>query len=286
MSLTSIMKGGLSKFVVAKIPIPSGVFNASEDCVACPKTNHYFLVGTAFDYLLRSEIKRLNPKAKESKLIGMSSVALVRDLLDKGIPIHTRNGLILGEEELRAMLRVSAKFEKERKDFMKNGVLTDSFIETTIKFARLDSLIRALVYQDVEEAVDPLDIEDMRALYNLIPSDLKSPINPTLLDPTFGEASILVGGADVDLIIGNTMIDIKTTKKMKLDQYLWSQIVGYLVLADEAIDRGENLPYIENLGLYFSRYGYLWKIKADYVRKNTHYGEVRKKLLESGSSSS
>lgn len=281
MSLTSIMKGGLSKLVVENIPIPRGLFNASKDCIACPKTKNYSLVGTAFDYLVRSELKRLHPEAIENGFIAENSIALVdRDVkLSGNFQAHD---VRIGEKELQTMKNASVKFKAERAAFIVNGILTDDFIEATIRYARMDVVFRAGMYDDVEKEVDQSDIEDMRVLYDLIPLELKRPDNAILLDPTFGEASKRVGGADVDLIIGDTMIDIKTTKEMKLDGYLWSQIVGYLVLADETIGGKENLPYIENLGLYFSRYGYLWKIEANYVRKNTHYGEVRKKLLESG----
>lgn len=34
-----------------------------------------------------------------------------------------------------------------------------------------------------------------------------------ILNPAFGEAAALVGGADADLMIDNTLIDLKTTKK-------------------------------------------------------------------------
>lgn len=281
MSLTSIMKGGLSKLVVANIPIPRGLFNASKDCIACPKTKNYSLVGTAFDYLVRSELKRLHPEAIENGFIAENSIALVdRDVMLSGN--FQAHNVRIGEKELQTMINASVRFKAERAAFMVNGIMTDDFIEATIRYARMDVVFRAGMYDDVEKEVDQSDIEDMRMLYDLIPLELKRPDNAILLDPTFGEASKRVGGADVDLIIGDTMIDIKTTKEMKLDGYIWSQIVGYLVLADETIGVEKNLPYIENIGLYFSRYGYLWKIEANYVRKNTHYGEVRKKLLESG----
>ena len=76
------------------------------------------------------------------------------------------------------------------------------------------------------------------------------------------------------------MIDIKTTKEMKIDEYLWSQIVGYLILADYAHEKEKGFPKIEELGLYFSRYGFLWKIDAGYVRENPDYEDVKNKLLK------
>ncbi|MGC9037824.1 MAG: hypothetical protein ACP5IK_03915 [Candidatus Micrarchaeia archaeon] len=178
------------------------------------------------------------------------------------------------------MENAAKEYKKKRAAFLSNGILATDFVEATIRFARMDSIYRAGVYDDVEKEVDPLDIEDLIALYNLIPERFKKTLDPILLDPTFGKASNIVGGADVDFIIGNTMIDIKTTKEMKLDMYIWSQIVGYLVLADEAYRNEEIITKIENLGLYFSRYGFLWTIRASYVRENPNYEKVRKKLLK------
>ncbi|MGC8483654.1 MAG: hypothetical protein ACP5OE_08445 [Thermodesulfobium sp.] len=279
MSLTSIMREGFSKEVVVNVPIPKNQFKFSKECIACPRTKNYALIGTAFDYLLRSELKRLHPYAIENEFIAEDSVNLVGTHIQLIGYFQARN-MQVTERELSAMVNVAKEYKEKRAAFLSRGILTRDFVEVTIRFARMDSIFRAGVYDDVEKEVDPLDIEDMIALYNLIPDEFKKSSAPILLDPTFGEASKKVGGADVDLIMGDTIIDIKTTKEMKLDEYVWSQIVGYLVLADEAHTNDGILPKIENLGLYFSRYGYLWKINASYVRGNRNYEEVKRKLLE------
>lgn len=278
MSLTSIMKGGFSNVVVANIPIPKSLFKSSKDCISCPKTKNYSLVGTAFDYLLRSELKRLHPNAKEDEFIAEASIHLVKLAVDSTGYFQAQNAKI-GAKELNLMRNIADNFKDKRATFLKSGILSDDFIETTIKFAKLDVIFRAGIYDDIEKNVDELDIEDMKALYNLIPEEFKMPSETLLLDPTFGEASRKVEGADVDLIIGHTMIDIKTTKEMKLDGYIWSQIIGYLMLSDYAYEKEGLIPKIEEIGLYFSRYGYLWKIEASYVRENPNYDDLKNKLL-------
>jgi len=279
MSLTSIMKGGFSKVVIDSIPIPNDRFKSSKNCVACPKTKNYSLIGTAFDYLVRSELKRLYPNAIENKFIAESSIALVEQNIKEYGYYQAKNERI-GKKELDAMRSIERKYKEERMLFIKSGNLTNSFIETTIRFARMDVIFRAGIYDDVEKNVDPLDIEDLRALYNLIPEGLKkSASNNIILNPNFGFASLEVGGADADLIIDSKIIDIKTTKEMRLDAYSWSQIVGYLILADEVREIEKNFPVIERIGIYFSRYGYLWDIDADYVRKNHKYRELKANLL-------
>lgn len=57
--------------------------------------------------------------------------------------------------------------------------------------------------------------------------------SPAVLDPTFA-GNIELGGADADLILGNTLIDVKTTKKGKPNRPQYWQIVGY-ALADYTI---------------------------------------------------
>jgi len=284
------MKSGFSRVVTAYIPIPKDKFKSSKDCVACPITKNYALIGTAFDYLFRSELKRIHTISIEKSFVAESSIALVKQRIKAEGFFQAKNKKI-GEAEFSAMRSIAKKYKRERTSFIKSGVLTDNFIDATVRFARMDAVFRAGIYDDIENDVDPSDIEDMKALYNLIPEWFKNSHSRIMLDPTFGGTSLMVGGADVDLIIDNIIIDIKTTKEMKLNEYFWSQIVGYLILADKAleiqlIDRDKSfsieidLPIIESLGLYFSRYGYLWKVEADYVRKNPNYEALKKKFWQ------
>lgn len=59
-----------------------------------------------------------------------------------------------------------------------------------------------------------------RAKYRFIPN------------PHFGESiTALIGGADADLLVDDTLIDIKVLSKMKYDSYPWKQLIGYYILA-------------------------------------------------------
>lgn len=74
---------------------------------------------------------------------------------------------------------------------------------------------------------------------------------PHILNPNF-EGSPAVGGADADLIVDGTLIDIKTTKKREIDRdWLW-QLMGYALLdySDSRKIRGIGL-YLTRQGLYF-----------------------------------
>ena len=60
----------------------------------------------------------------------------------------------------------------------------------------------------------------------------------------------MAGGADADLIIDDTLIDIKTTKSCSFTQDMYSQLLGYYALStmDGRFDD------ITEIGIYFSRY--------------------------------
>ncbi len=76
---------------------------------------------------------------------------------------------------------------------------------------------------------------------------------PHVLNPHF-EGSRDVGGADADLIVGGTLIDIKTrktTKKRSIDTDWLLQLLGY-VLLDYS-----NRQSITRIGLYMARQGIL-----------------------------
>lgn len=278
MSLASIMKDGYSNTVIENIPIPKDKITPSKNCIVCPKTKNYGLIGTAFDYLLRSELKRLHPEAKEGVTIAESSLDIVNAHIALEGYLQCINQKVEKIDQMK-MRDVVFSYNAERNKFLLDGILTDKFLELTIRYARMDAIFRANYYDDVDKIVDPLDIEDMRELYNLTPSEFKNSATNIFLDPNFKKVSEMVGGADVDLIMDKTIIDIKTTKEMTLNKYNWSQIVGYLMLADEAHKRYKSFPKIESIGLYFSRYGYSWKIEADYVRDKPNYEQVKKELL-------
>ena len=77
MSLTSLLKNkDVKDAFKQEFKMPAVKFQA--DLLAPPLTNHYGLVGTAFDYLLRFHMKTLNPKAIEKRWVSESSLSLLK----------------------------------------------------------------------------------------------------------------------------------------------------------------------------------------------------------------
>ena len=90
----------------------------------------------------------------------------------------------------------------------------------------------------------------------------------------------MVGGADADLLVGSTLIDIKTTIKWG---YMWAdaaQLVGYYVLAAM---NGEPWP-IDRLAIYRSRFGRIEYVDCAEVRQSIDLLGFAEQLLETRAS--
>ena len=84
-------------------------FTAKKDLLAPPLTKHYSLVGTAFDYLLRFYVERLNPNAITKKWVAEFAISHPLSPLLTGVVINADTGLISiclydGEEPVKITL--------------------------------------------------------------------------------------------------------------------------------------------------------------------------------------
>ncbi len=129
----------------------------------------------------------------------------------------------------------------------------------------------------------PIEVmDDMKALWDLLDEHRGFFSNSEVVsyNPTFGEASMMVGGADADLLVDTTLIDIKTTIKWG---YMWAdaaQLVGYYVLAAM---NGEPWP-IDRLAIYRSRFGRIEYVDCDEVRQSFDLLGFAEQLLDTRAS--
>src|SRR5262249_19500688 len=141
----------------------------------------------------------------------------------------------------------------------------------TIRLAKLDSVYRAGRLEPGFEEASPEDVQDLVGLLAIVPFDDLLHDKVLLLNPTFGQASHLVGGADTDLIAGDLLVDFKTTKSGEIDVANLDQILGYLLLARKQRSVAPAFPMINRLGLYFCRHGYLWSLEASTWTSNPEF---------------
>lgn len=178
---------------------------------------------------------------------------------------------------LRKAVKVLDKAKERLRNFIKTGRISNGLLKSSIDLARLDTIYRANRIPEKLGEYNKKDIIDLKNLYKAIPKKKFSGADEVNLNPTFGSASKLVGGADADLILDHKLLDIKTVKHLRLTQRYWHQIVGYAVLADIT---KEELPEVREVGIYFSRHGKLWTIDASRIYGISGYKDFKSWFIE------
>lgn len=212
--------------------------------LAPPKTKNYALVGRAFDYLLRFQIKALNPHAIERGWVAQNALHFLK--ANASTRLYDQAYLFVTEAK------------EHYADFLQTQQLTDKLIVSSLRLAKLEAIYRTKKLAPTLDQIEDNDIVDLKALLAILNPQQFTSSEPILLNPTFDLASQVVGGADADLVLGDALIDIKTVKEFSLERRDFNQLLGYYVLSKLAgIDNAPPGHEIKRLGIYFSRYAYL-----------------------------
>lgn len=264
--LPEIRQGLNEQFVTPPLKTPG-------DIRVEPKTKSYGLIGTAFDCLFRFNLKRLNPTASTKRWVAEIALNLLPQDYDTeelkaesestGIPIEVLKEIVglkikKQPESLREKVKgLITEAKQIYSDYIRSGTMSDDVIRATVHLAQIDPIYRAGYVDPNLGEVDELVIQEMRELIEIVDNDAFIAKDHCLLNPTFGDASLEVGGADADFIIDGCMVDIKTTKSARFTRDQFNQLVGYYILHDiGGIDGDRNIT-ITRLGVYYSRYGEL-----------------------------
>lgn len=284
MSLTEFLglKDVKTKFLEL---FPKPPFTIKHEILAPPLTTNYPLVGTAFDYLLRFFLEYSYDQIKSNHWIAENSleilgklVEVIQNYREKELPkdlqqilsrlfslidkdFNTKNNnqkVEIVKEWYKKVKILIMEAKKNHNKFLSNGEITESLIESTIKLAQADIIYRAGIIDKNLSKINKDDVTDLRNLISLVDLNDFKPKYRLYLNPSFGIASEMLGGADADLIIDDTIIEIKTTKKLEMRRDYYNQLIGYYTLYRIAGINGkpENID-IKKLGIYFSRHGYL-----------------------------
>jgi hypothetical protein len=251
-----------------------------------PRSSRWALVGTAFDYLLRFELQRRAPHAVAERWVAeaapdviwqgneyetLSWLHLSRDAtgavrqavgpdaragadpgLAREVAGHARAVVERARSAHAAYLKSKSPTRPERADLAAHA----------LRLAKLDALCRAWQFDPTFDSAAPEDVEDLLALLEVVPFDQLLHEKVMLLNPTFGPTSRLVGGADADLITGETIVDFKTTKKQEVDGEHLDQLLGYYLLARRQRGVDPRFPAVRRLAIYFCRHGHLFALDA------------------------
>ncbi|ADL12776.1 hypothetical protein [Acetohalobium arabaticum] len=182
------------------------------------------------------------------------------------------------EKQFRRTFNAIFNAEKVYNKYVKDGKMNEEVIKAIIDLAKIDDYLRGRKFNETLGEYKKEYIEDLKNLYHAIPEQ-NNLANKVYLNPTFGKGSKLVNGADADLIINDTLIDVKTTKNLNLTAKQWRQLVGYLTLIDF-----QNKFSINKAGIYFSRYGYFYTFDACKIYNSDEYGKFKKWFIDKAKS--
>ena len=223
-------------------------FQVRAEIKAPPLTTSYGWTGTAFDYAMRFYLQKLNPCAKVSRWLAEESAALV--VASRRETARTKKRVLGIVEAAKDCVRSYLKCKRDAKPGRE-------LIRATVDLAQLD-LVYRIGLLDLRPINDAM-VEDIGNMLALVQPDDFCAKRTCVLNPTFGAASELVGGADGDLFIDGMLVDIKVNKHLELGRDVFNQIFGYFCLACiGGVDgcRGK----VTCVAVYFARYGVLHRL--------------------------
>lgn len=249
---------------------PSPPFPSGDKPAAPPLTSRHRLVATAFDYLLRFYVKRLNPDAKTSRwtVDRMPNVLASKVFLAQTSRRAPRVQQAL-EMRYSDTERILSEANEAYARYLNAGRIDARLLRSVVSLAQIDPFYESTQGEYVRQRISQRDIRDLRALISLVDRELFKAKKVAVINPTF--RFYIYGGAVADLLIDDLLIEINTTAELKVRRHYYNQLLGYYTLA--ALDGIEGLRRqhrIQRLGIYFSRFGKLWLVNVkDVVNPNS-----------------
>jgi hypothetical protein len=249
MSLTSFLEQNPDVRAQFLLHFKKPDFRVKSPLLAPPLTTSYGLVGTAFDYLLRFSIEKLNTNTRTGAWIADQGLAKVCACCSRAIATKAIHCLGEAKKRHRAFLRSSRTLPPP------------ALIEAAVWLASLDTVFRCGFTSPKMFTPPPRALtKDLQAMLSLVQPEHFLAKRRCVLNPTFGRGSELVGGADGDLIIDGTLIDVKTSKHLKFEREFFNQVAGYYALSCIGGVDGCTKAEIKHLAIYYARYGVLHRI--------------------------
>jgi hypothetical protein len=230
-----------------RLNVPKPWFQVKAEIKAPPLTTAYGWAGTSLDYLLRFYLQKLNTCAKESGWVAEESIAILEHSRVAPSALKRARGIVVKARQLHR------EYLKEKRAQKPNEVL----VRAAIDLAQLDLVKRIgrLELLPIEDAM----VKDVSNMLALVRADDFRAKRTCVLNPTFGAASELVGGADGDIFIDGTLIDIKVNKNLELGRDIFNQLLGYYYLSCIGGVDGYRKK-ITSVAVYFARFGILHRL--------------------------
>ena len=243
MSLTSVLETSTMRaFLKDRIHNPG--LKPRPTILVPSRTRAAPIIGTALDYALRFGMA-VRGWGEIDNLIAIKAVGAT--LLHWKLDGHFKKASAHLDEAFEAL----AKFDEQRE-------LSAASARACLLFAGLDPLYRAARPEGLSRLIADVEVEELQALYCIIPWSSFEPSTQVALNPKINESSSRLGGADADVLLDDCLIEIKTIKEQKLALRDVRQVVGYALLANRfGVHNLATMNPVQRLGVYFSRAGVL-----------------------------
>lgn len=266
MSLTSILRSPTTKaFLKGKVRNPG--LRPYPEVLVPPGTGSPQRMGIACDYAVRAGLRE--------RFSATANVMAQKILLEF---LATEDEQLIGLSD-----RLVVALEAYKSVEVADGGLRQDAAAACLVFATFEAMHRSGWgdWAGLNLEVAPAEVSELQELYALVPWDRFRPDEALLLNPEFGEGSMAVGGADADLLVDDTVIEIKTRAKQALNLDTVRQLVAYALLANRfGPDGSSEEVRVEKIGVYLSRAGHLHAVPLDEALKPAYAEEVLDFLLQ------
>jgi hypothetical protein len=260
MSLTSFIERPRIKAAFASHATPQRTPQAVRGApVLAPSSGKLQgIVGAAFDYLVRLHLVRVLRGSQVQLIperVWAAETGIARLPRLPVLPKDARRWCALVEEaRAEADAFVAGKGELAR------------LALATQNLANAEVLLRRPEHFDATFLPLPELADELLRLIELFAQqDWITPVRLCILNPIFA-AHQSVGGADADIVLDASLIDLKVVGRLETKQELMIQLAGYAALnrmGGIALDEGVHDEPFESVAFYFARHGKLvsWTIE-------------------------
>ena len=290
MNLTSFLKSNYSlqykkaaSEILPKYLVKSGHgTNYKDKCLSIkyPTLQDYGLIGTAFDYALRTRICLREDKIlKKEQTIAYKVYKYLNDILS-----YNTKALFKYIKEYET---IQKKILKSQKNSNVPGNLILNLLKSCLLLAKIDCIYRGNKHiDDFDPSYTELHLKDLLYLWLNTDMQLFESVSKEL-NPITGSFGSIITCSDADLLLDHKMVDIKTVKPRKDIENLM-QCLGYLIIynckfilgvvSDGQVNFNKkmltNPELLYEIGIYYSRHGeyiYVDLTKLSNFELNTLY---------------
>jgi len=214
------------------------------------------LIGTAYDFWCRAFIQQVNGREIETVL----SKQVLHGVFDAKALAY-----ITEEEKKELLVNVHAIWEMRAEYIQRKNIDEDKLLKGCLILAYCEQTFRSNEKPEIDYlTIKRKDFDDLKNLATETKNMARifQTKKSLYMNPTFGEYSRKVGGADADYIIGNMLVDIKTSAYRELKKEYIIQLLCYSFLA-----RLQNKRKIHQIGVFMPRFGRLSYIEIEDFKK-------------------